>query len=105
MEKYFVMILVLIFIGGNAYAQNATPRVRQRQVNQQQRINEGVRSGELTKREAVRMEALQAKIQHDKKVAKSDGVVTPDERTKLNREQNVASRKIYRQKHDAQRRK
>ncbi len=51
------------------------------------------------------MEARQAKIQHDKKVAKADGVVTPAERTKLNREQNVASRKIYRQKHDAQRRK
>lgn len=105
MKKFFVMILILIFISGNAYAQTATPRVQRRQVNQQQRIKEGVRSGELTRREAVRMEARQARIQHDKKVAKSDGVVTPEERAKLNREQNAASRRIYREKHDAQKRK
>lgn len=105
MKKSFVIIIALIFAGGIADAQTGTPKVRERQINQQQRIKQGVRSGELTKREAVRMEARQAKIQHDKKVAKSDGIVTPDERAKLHREQNAASRKIYRQKHDAQKRR
>lgn len=92
-------------MSGIAEAQTATPRVRERQINQQQRIKQGVKSGELTTGEALRMEARQAKIQHDKKVAKSDGIVTPQERAKLNREQSNASRKIYRQKHDAQKRK
>ncbi len=105
MKKSFVMILSFIFMYGIAEAQTATPGVRERQINQQQRIKQGVRSGELTKGEALRMEARQAKIQHDKKVAKADGIVTPQERAKLNREQTAASRKIYRQKHDAQKRK
>ncbi len=99
------MLVLSSGIACSVYAQTATPRVRHSQVNQQARIREGVRSGELTKGEAVRMEARQAKIQHDKKVAKSDGIVTLEERAKLNREQNAASRKIYRQKHDSQRRK
>ena len=34
--------------------------------------------------------------------AKSDGVVTPAERAKLQREENRTSRDIYRQKHDEQ---
>lgn len=83
-------------------AQTATPVVKQRQINQQKRIGQGVRSGELTRREARRMELRQAKVQHDKKVAKSDGVVTPAERRQLRREQNRTSRAIRRQKHDAQ---
>ena len=83
-------------------AQTATPGVTERQVNQQERIKEGVKSGELNKRETRRLEMREAKIQHDKKVAKSDGVVTSGERAKLQREENRTSRAIYRQKHDAQ---
>ncbi len=105
MKKLFVAIVALLFVNILSYAQTATPQVKQRQVNQQQRIQEGVKSGELTKREAVKLQAREAKIQHDKNVAKADGKVTPAERAKLNREQSAASRKIYRQKHDGQVRK
>ncbi|MFI5152153.1 MAG: hypothetical protein ACHQET_02385, partial [Chitinophagales bacterium] len=58
---------------------------------------------ELTPRETEHLEAREAKIQHDKRIAKSDGTVTPAERARLNREENRTSRAIYRQKHDAQR--
>jgi hypothetical protein len=73
-------------------------------VNQQKRIGNGVRSGELTRPEARRLERRQARIAYDKAKAKSDGVVTAEERAKLAREQNRASRSIARQKHDAQKR-
>ena len=102
MNKIFVAITVLLFAGSVSFAQTATPRVTKRQIHQQQRIRQGVKSGELTKPEARRLEVREAKIQRDKKAAKSDGVVTRGERAKLNREQNRASRRIYRQKHDAQ---
>lgn len=85
----------------NVFGQS-TPKVRHRQVNQQERIQEGKRSGELTRGEAAALQAQQAKIQHDKKEAKEDGVVTPAERAKLKREQRRASKNVYRQKHDAQ---
>lgn len=102
----FLVLLLLLATGVPAKAQSAaTPGVTKRQVQQQQRIKEGVRSGELTKKEAARLELQQAKIQHDKKVAKADGVVTGEERKKLAREQNRSAKTIFRKKHNARDRK
>lgn len=107
MKKLFIITsaLFVLAIVNDLSAQTSTPKVRQRQANQQARIQEGRKSGELTGKETAKLETQQAKIQHDKKVAKSDGIVTPAERQKLQREQNRASRNIYRQKHDAQEKK
>lgn len=105
MKTTMLAILLLTFAVGTASAQTATPRVKERQVNQQKRIHQGVRSGELTRPEARRLELREAKIARDKSKAKSDGVVTPEERAKLAAEQNRTSRAIARQKHDAQTRK
>jgi hypothetical protein len=99
--KKLLLVVALVGLGLSAVAaQTATPRVMKRQFKQQERINQGVKSGELTPGETRRLEKQQMKIQHDKNVAKSDGVVTPQERTKLKREQNRASRNIYRKKHN-----
>jgi len=95
-------VLAFVTLASAGFAQTKTPRATKRQVNQQERIDQGVKNGELTKPEAAKLEAREAKIQHDKKEAKSDGVVTPAEKAKLNREQNRSSRAIHRQKHDAQ---
>ena len=86
---------------GSAYAQDKTPVVDQREKNQQERINQGIKSGELTKGEATRLEVQQGKVKVDEAKAKSDGIVTAKERAKLKREQNRASRNIYRKKHNA----
>jgi hypothetical protein len=83
-------------------AQTATPGVTQSQINQQKRIRQGVRSGELTGVEAVQLERQQRRIHRSKRAAKSDGVVTPEERVRLNARQRRSSRNIYRQKHDRQ---
>ncbi len=76
------------------------PKIHQREQNQEKRIEQGVRSGQLTPREAGRLEAQQAKIQQDEARMKADGKLTPAERKKLTREQNRASRNIYRKKHN-----
>lgn len=86
---------------GSAYAQDKTPVVNQREKNQEARINQGIKSGELTKGEAMKVEAQQGKIKVDEAKAKADGVVTGKERAKLHREQNRASRNIHRKKHNA----
>jgi hypothetical protein len=78
----------------------ATPHVGKRQVAQQKRIADGVRSGELTAKETAHLEIREAKIQADKKSARADGVVTDAERKRLQAEQNRASRKIYNKKHN-----
>jgi len=96
------LVLAFVSVASVASAQTATPVVKERQENQQKRIAEGVKDGELTAKETKHLEAREVKIQHDKKEAKADGVVTKQERAQLHREQNRASRAIYRQKHDAQ---
>lgn len=77
-----------------------TPVIHRHQVCEQKRIYNGVRTGQLTPRELGRLEMQQAKIQHDKRCAKADGVVTPYERAYIRHEEARASRNIYRQKHD-----
>ena len=83
------------------YAQDKTPVVDQREKNQEKRIDQGIKSGEVTRGEAARLDAQQGKIKVDEAKAKSDGVVTPRERAKLKHEQNRASRNIYRKKHNS----
>lgn len=105
MRKVVVLVALLAVGMLSVPAQTATPRVTKRQVQQQARIKEGVKTGQLTPRETRKLERKQAKIAVDKAKAKSDGVVTPAERRKLTREQNRASKRIYKEKHDAQVRK
>ena len=79
-----------------------TPRIDQREQNQRARIHNGVKSGELTRPEARRLAAGQMHVLRVEDRAKADGVVTSRERAHLLHEENQQSRRIYRQKHDAQ---
>jgi uncharacterized protein YaiL (DUF2058 family) len=66
------------------------------------RIDQGVASGQLTPREAARLEKREGKLAANEQAAKADGVVTRKERRRLQRQANRDSAAIYRQKHDAQ---
>ncbi len=97
------IIAILIILSSNytlITAQTATPQISQTQKKQQLRIHQGVKSGELTRGEARKLEYQQKAIQHDKHIAKLDGVVTPFERKHIRNEQNKASKIIYRKKHN-----
>ncbi len=82
-----------------------TPVIRERQKRQATRIRRGVRSGELTKGEAASVIKDEKAIREDKRAARADGTVTGTERKEIRHEQNQASRKIHRQKHNARTRK
>ena len=104
--KRIIAIALMIGAGYFAMATPAdafvrTPRIGARQEKQHDRIQQGVRSDELTRGEAARLRAGEAKIQADKLAAKSDGNVSPAERAQLNRELNRESHAIYRMKHNA----
>ncbi|TAG06335.1 MAG: hypothetical protein EAZ43_01655 [Betaproteobacteria bacterium] len=83
------------------FAQVATPAVKERQENQAQRINQGVASGELTKREAQTLRTEQRAIRAEKAAFKADGKVTAAERAQLRRDQKQASKRIHAKKHNA----
>lgn len=78
--------------------------VDHRQHNQADRIRQGVRSGELTKDEARGLVKEQREIRQLERQYKSDGVLTRDERRDLHKELNQASRHIYKEKHDGEKR-
>ena len=80
----------------------ATPGIDKRQANQEARIQQGVQSGQLTQREAARLEKGQERVQKMEDKAKADGVVTKKERARIQHAQNVQSRHIAKQKHDRQ---
>ena len=80
----------------------STPRIDQRQANQERRIEQGEKSGQLTKKEAARLEKGQARIQKMEDKATADGKVTAKERARIEKAQDRESRRIYREKHDKQ---
>lgn len=74
----------------------------QRNINQQQRIENGVQNGSLTNREVAKLEGGQARVARKEARAGADGHVGAGEQANIQRTENRQSRKIYRQKHDAQ---
>ncbi len=87
-----------------AHAGPHDPGVNVRQHHQQQRIGQGVRSGDLTREEARKLEHEQRQIRREERRYLSDGQLTPAERADLQRDLNSASRRIYNERHDAERR-
>jgi hypothetical protein len=100
MMRMILAAAVLAAISVPAMA--GTPRLDAREHNQRQRIAQGVRSGELTRPETRRLIAGERRLHRHERYAKSDGVVTPAERARLQRNANRMSKRIYRQKHDPQ---
>lgn len=93
--------MIAATLAGAALAGPAdTPGLDKRQVNQEKRIQQGVKSGQLTPEEAARLEKQQQRIQKTEEAAKADGKVTAQERKKLHKMQDNASENIYRKKHN-----
>jgi hypothetical protein len=92
---------LLLCSTGAMAAGAATTEVTQRDVNQQQRIEQGLHSGALTTQEAGELEHQEARIDRVESRRLRDGTLTPAETARINQMQNRTSRDIYREKHDA----
>jgi hypothetical protein len=90
-----------MLVGGGAYAQSMGT-IDQRQDYQQDRIERGIRDGQITRSEAYRLEQGERSIDRAQANARADGVVTPQERARIDRMTDRESREIYQQSHDRQ---
>jgi hypothetical protein len=97
---FSILIALSMSIGFAGVSLAQTSKIKERQKNQQTRILKGVKSGELTAKETLRLEKEQLRIQKDKKDAKADGNVTKKERAKITVDQLKASAHIFRAKHN-----
>jgi hypothetical protein len=72
----------------------------QRNINQQNRIEQGIQSGQLTNREASQLERGQARVDRAKARAGADGHVSKGKQARIQHQENTQSRHIYRDKHN-----
>jgi hypothetical protein len=83
-------------------AQYGNNKVGQRRENQQDRIAQGIKSGQLTAGETAKLENQQKGINQQVAAdrAANGGKLTQGEKKQVNKEQNAASRNIYNKKHN-----
>ena len=94
--------LVLAPIAVFAQAPSNTT-INDRKVNQQDRIAQGVQSGQLTAGETSHLEHQESAINHEEKAmrAQDNGHLTKADKSLINKQQNHESHRIYRDKHNA----
>jgi len=76
----------------------------QRNVNQEQRIEQGVKSGQLTNREVGNLERGQARVDRAEARAGANGRVSANEQQRIQKAENKQSKRIYREKHNDRKR-
>jgi len=118
MNRTLVMFaLAALMASGSAFAQQPQPApaqpaatqtpkegsVNDRRADQQQRIGNGVQSGQLTAGETKNLESREANLNREVRDDRSvdGGKLTAQERKQVNHQQNNLSRSIYNDKHNA----
>ena len=108
---HFTFVAALILSPAAIFAQTTTPpttppavnqtTIHDRKVDQQDRIAQGVKSGQLTAGETSKLEHQESGINKEESGmrAQDNGHLTGQDRKTINHQQNVESRRIYRSKH------
>jgi hypothetical protein len=121
-SKWCVVPAAVLLLGSVAFAQDTSssgsstqgsstttstpakqPTVAQRKENQQDRIANGVKSGQLTAGETANLESKEAAINGETRAdrAANGGKLTPSEKQQIHKQQNQVSKQIYQDKHNA----
>jgi hypothetical protein len=111
-HKMLMLTVAALIASGPAFAQQSQPQtqpnqpapvVHQRRDNQQDRIANGVQSGQLTAGETKNLEGREANLNQEIKTDRSadNGKLTQQEKQQINRQQNHLSNSIYQDKHNA----
>jgi hypothetical protein len=93
MKTKFFLTAIIVSVTGIS---NAGAQVKHRVINRQH-IYQGVKSGELTKGEAINP-GDQKNIHQQIKLTKADGKMSASERKMIEKKRNMESREIYRKR-------
>ena len=99
MKRHLIAAAAFVLVGASAFAQSTASTV-QRDVNQQQRIENGLQQGSITSREAALLERDESKVDKLQAQALKDGKLSDAERARLKAAQNKASRDINKAEHN-----
>ena len=108
-RKLILFAALALAASGPVFAQQTQPMqpapntVNDRRTGQQDRIANGVQSGQLTAGETRNIESREANLNREVRDDRSadGGKLTQQERNQVNRQQNNLSRSIYNDKHNA----
>ncbi len=103
MKRITMIILavaLMVSVAGVAAAQTCPRQSERRAMRQELRIRQGVRSGQLTRRETVRLRQGQRHIRSMELRARADGRVGPRERVRMHRALDRQRARIWRLKHN-----
>jgi hypothetical protein len=103
----FVLMAAIVAAPAITFAQAPAPAaqnhtIRQREFNQQRRIDSGFRTDQLNRRQTARLERQQRGIRHEVRSmrARDNGRLTMHDRQMISHRQNMASRRIFRAEHN-----
>lgn len=101
MKRIVLTSIAACILAAGAFAQ--TTEVGQRRENQQDRIAQGAKSGQLTAGETSNLEKKESGINQEVRTdrALNGGKLTQQEKQAVNRQQNRVSNQIYQDKHNA----
>ena len=97
MNRLVRCTLMTMALAGMGFAQ-----INARRINQQDRIAQGIRSGQLSAGETAKLEHQESRINREvrRDRAANGGSLTAGERAQVNRQLNRESVRIYRAKHN-----
>jgi hypothetical protein len=97
------LIGTMIVAAVTVMAVSAQNTVNQRRENQQDRVAQGIKSGQLTAGETANLETKEAAINQEVHTDRTlnGGKLTSQERQTVNQQQNQASKQIYADKHNS----
>ena len=100
--KTLALVATLTLTAATLSAQTSQ-EIKQRKENQQDRIAQGVKSGQLTPGETAKLEHQEAGINKEEKGmrAQDNGHLTKADKSLINKQQNQESKRIYKDKHNA----
>jgi len=102
-SKVIIHSAILITLAVPAAFAGQGDTIQDRKENQQDRIAQGVKSGQLTAGETANLESKESglnKEEHNMRAA-DNGKLTAADRAKINHQQNKLSHQIYKDKHNA----
>lgn len=106
MKSTIVMTIVgLAVVSGQVFAEqerHPPHGINKYQRHEDQRIKQGVKSGQLTKEEVKQLKQERHEVRQEEKAYRSDGHLNKDERKDLHQDLNQMSKDIYKEKHDGE---
>lgn len=94
------LLVVASTMASGAFAQSVQSD-QQRNVNQQERVEQGLQSGQLSTKEAAQLERGQQHVDHLEAKDLRNGSINPQEQARLTAAENHQSAAIYADKHNS----